>query len=685
MLASCLSGIVRGAGIDELISALGGGDEQARARARQLLPRQGVEAVPGVLPLLGAERATVSNAAFNVLADIANEVSSPGREAERSEVAARLMTLVRPDQPAKVKERGLRLLTIAIPPDYDVAPVADLLNDPELREKAREALEEMATPRSRAALRAQLAKPDRDFACAVVSSLGRLHDREGLETIASLTRSAHPRLRAAAARALAWTGDPAYLRIAQSVAFSADPATRADAMDSLLRLLDSMARQDQHRPIAVETYRGLLGSAPGPVKDAALAGLGRFGDASSVPAILAAIRDAEPPTLLVGAEALRSLRGADVAMALVEAYPDLPRTLQAALIPVLGSRQDAAALPILEREARSGQPETRRAAIEAIGESGLFAGLELLAGAAKDGSTSIRAAARTGLLRLADGLAAKQEKDHAARAYIAAFEAADPADKNLRRQAIEGLAACPIADGYAAEKAAARDESLREPALRALLHVAGALTAAGRKDEALELYETVNRLNPPEEVLRSMVRGMAAAGVKKDLAGLLGTVTRWWIVGPFDLGDKNQGWETSYVAEPAVNLVGRYMSGKTRVQWKPVISHDPHGKVDLRASLANRDHCLGYAYAEIALDSPADAVLLLGVDDGEKVWVNGTKVFELFTARGLQVDQDRVPVHLKAGTNTILLKIYQDTQGWEFCVRITTPDGRPVQFVQRAE
>ena len=114
------------------------------------------------------------------------------------------------------------------------------------------------------------------------------------------------------------------------------------------------------------------------------------------------------------------------------------------------------------------------------------------------------------------------------------------------------------------------------------------------------------------------------------------------------------------------------MAGKTRRQWKRVESQDSQGKIDLRATIADRDNCIGYAYAEIELEKPVDAVLLLGVDDSEKIWVNGNKVFEQFTARPLQVDQDRVPVHLKAGTNTILLKLYQNTQGWEFCVRIVT-------------
>ena len=143
--------------------------------------------------------------------------------------------------------------------------------------------------------------------------------------------------------------------------------------------------------------------------------------------------------------------------------------------------------------------------------------------------------------------------------------------------------------------------------------------------------------------------------------------------------------DAHYVGEPDVNVVARYMSGKTRRQWKRVESQDSQGRIDLRATIANRDNCIGYAYTEIELDQPVDGALLLGVDDCEKIWVNGKNVFEQFTARPLQVDQDRVPVHLKAGTNTILLKIYQNSQGWEFCARIVNADGRPVSFKQKGE
>ena len=41
-------------------------------------------------------------------------------------------------------------------------------------------------------------------------------------------------------------------------------------------------------------------------------------------------------------------------------------------------------------------------------------------------------------------------------------------------------------------------------------------------------------------------------------------------------------------------------------------SQDPHGKIDLRATIADRDNCVGYAYAEIEVPKAVDAVLLLG-------------------------------------------------------------------------
>jgi len=117
---------VQASRLDDLVAALAGDDDQARTLARQLLPREGVQAVPKLLPLLRQENRAVREAAFQVLADLANEASAPGRAADRTAVTAHLMTLLQTGEPAEIKIRGLRLLPIVIPPDGDVGPVAAL-------------------------------------------------------------------------------------------------------------------------------------------------------------------------------------------------------------------------------------------------------------------------------------------------------------------------------------------------------------------------------------------------------------------------------------------------------------------------------------------------------------------------------------------------------------------------------
>jgi tetratricopeptide (TPR) repeat protein len=670
---------------DALIAQLAGNNEKARSEARLLLPREDIEVVPKLVPLVASEQAAVWCGAFNVLADFAHQVSVPGREADQAKVAASIMTLVAPKQPESVKIRGLRLLPIAVPPGFDVGPMAALLNDATLREKTRAAFEEMGTPEANAALRGHLPEADPEFQVAILNSLARLQNDANTQAAVALTKSDSPIVRAAALRAIAWTGNVTFIKTAKGIVASADQASRSDAMDGILRLLTAAADRGGNWQAVVNTYLDILKTGQGMDKDGALAGLGRIGDGTCVGPVLDAIKDVEPHTWRAGIGALASMQGVDVTRAIVEAYPGLPQKTQLALIPVLGGKRHTLAGPALKQAAQSSDPVMRLAGLNALAESGLPEGLELLSAAAAKGNEEEKAAARAGLLNMADGLRAAGKKNEAGAAYLASFKAAAETDKETRRRAIEGIAACPIADAAETALTAAGDKELREPGMKALLGVGSALTAAGKKEKALGLYQTLTRMNPPLEVMREAAKGMAAAGAKVDLQGLLGTVTNWWVVGPFELGEQNKGWESAYIDEPNVNLAGRYMSGKQRVQWKQVASSDPNGKIDLRKQVANRDQCIGYAYTEITVKEALDAVLLVGVDDSEKIWVNGQKVFDHWVARAMQVDQDRVPVTLQAGTNKILLKIWQNTMGWEFCMRIARPDGSPVSFTQKTE
>jgi len=56
-------------------------------------------------------------------------------------------------------------------------------------------------------------------------------------------------------------------------------------------------------------------------------------------------------------------------------------------------------------------------------------------------------------------------------------------------------------------------------------------------------------------------------------------------------------------------------------------------------------------------------VLELGSDDGVKIWLNGSQIYALNTARPLQPGSDKVNLTLRAGWNLLVAKVTQTTWG----------------------
>jgi len=677
--------------LGNLIAALTGPDQRARAEARQRLPRHGLTAVPEILPLLASKDPVTAKAAFDILMDIGNDVSAPGRQEAARQFTVMIAPLIQTDRPTHERILGLRFFEQFMPTQWDVASLSPVVEafkdmyqgDPILREKARTTLQRVATPIARRGLIAAMKEGDSAFKADVLNSLGEMRDSAALKEIAEMLASSEPAIRAAAARAVAWTGDPAYLNPVKKVVATADAATKFEAMDALIRLTNTIEAKEGSRQIALDTYLEILQNGEGVQKDAALAGLGRIGDGSCVAPILSAIEKADVRTFLTGIRALTTMQGRDVAAELVARYPNLPPQMQVAILPALGSKQAVEAIGLLKQAAASSDTAMRLAGLRGLANAGVPEGIEPLLQAGKTGDDPEKAIACEGLLKTADNLLKHHAKAEAGKAYLAACQSA-AGDLRSREHAIEGLAVCPVPEAFDTLMAAAEVDELKPTAGRALVALGGALAAAGQNQKALAAYDKVRQLNPSAESVHIIAQQMRKLGANVDIAALLGIVTSWWVIGPFELGEGNPGWDIDYIGEAKpIDLKASYKSGDQNLTWKHVVSTDDNGKVVLRPLLADRDLCLGYAYAEVTVDKDVNALLRLGVDDSEKIWVNGKKVFEHFVARPLQVDQDQVPVKLKAGTNAILLKIWQNAMGWEFCLRITTPDGIPVGFEQK--
>ena len=94
--------------------------------------------------------------------------------------------------------------------------------------------------------------------------------------------------------------------------------------------------------------------------------------------------------------------------------------------------------------------------------------------------------------------------------------------------------------------------------------------------------------------------------------------------------------------------------------------HNNLNKVANATGLGSGDINHHVAYGSLALDSPREqkTTMLVGSDDAVKIWLNGDLVHKNPTNRGADDYQDQFEVNLKAGTNILLVAVYEGTGGW---------------------
>ncbi len=674
--------------VAQLVSDLKGPDMKARVRARQLLPRHGAAAVEGLLPILASEDVAVKRTAFNVLADIANGVAAKDQESisttesDRAKVVAQLSSLLTPQQSVDVKQQALRLIPIMILDTDDLGPVAALLADPAMKEKARAALQQIGTPGAcKQLLKAAVSsQSDPVFTVALIRAAGFLRQGESALPLIALTTDADPGVRAAAAQALAWMGHPDLYPFLRTVAQTADPQTQAEAFDALYRLAEAMVRNGGNWDFAMRIYTDQLQVAPtSPLKSAALMGLGANGDASVVPTIVAATNGADATLLEAAVMALGSVQGREAVRAVKAAFPSLPPMAQTGLVAIWGQRKEKEAVDLVKEAMKSSDPHMRSTALYALANMGSLDAFPALMEAAQSGPEEEKAFALKTAISIANSLDKLSNPAEAGRAYLSLFAMAPNDD--VRNTALKGISEAPLPEAFDVVKAALQQPALKDMGALALAGVAGALSASGDAARTKEAMDLVRTVQVAPELLAELAKKLQSAGVSADLSNLLGVVKSWHLVGPFDWkGD--QDWGAAFVGEPKIDLAASYEVNGKPLQWKKVATADPIGIVDLTSNVAARDRCFAYAYAVVDVPEASDAEVRTGSDDGNKIWVNGTVVGENRVDRGTALDQDKADVHLNQGRNEILVKISQGAGGWNFCLRLCSPNGSGIVFTQ---
>jgi hypothetical protein len=151
-------------------------------------------------------------------------------------------------------------------------------------------------------------------------------------------------------------------------------------------------------------------------------------------------------------------------------------------------------------------------------------------------------------------------------------------------------------------------------------------------------------------------------------------ITDWLLVGPFDAPDMDS-LLVVYPPEKEIALHKRYSGkGGMEVVWKKV-SAQPDGLINLNNIFQPNEQVLVYGLAYV--HSPDDRIthILLGSDDGVRVWVNDALVHSNPAYRGCYPDLDKVKISVRKGWNKLLIKVLQGAGGWGFYLRFADPDG----------
>lgn len=173
-----------------------------------------------------------------------------------------------------------------------------------------------------------------------------------------------------------------------------------------------------------------------------------------------------------------------------------------------------------------------------------------------------------------------------------------------------------------------------------------------------------------------------------------GDILGWIVLGPLpNPGTPHEscgGWDRDYLAsaggEPAAALseATRVAASADDLRQGRVALASVRGGLDIAAAVRSDKQGVAYAYAALESSTQMDARLLVGSDDGVKVWLNGELIHSKHLRRGLTRDEDTVAMRLRQGSNRLLLKVDQGEGGWALMARLVADSGKAPEGVVSA-
>jgi CubicO group peptidase (beta-lactamase class C family) len=107
--------------------------------------------------------------------------------------------------------------------------------------------------------------------------------------------------------------------------------------------------------------------------------------------------------------------------------------------------------------------------------------------------------------------------------------------------------------------------------------------------------------------------------------------------------------------------------------------------VNLVKVFGQKDYVIVYAWAEIVSTEDKDFLLGIGSDDGVKIWLNGKLIHEKWIGRGVNKDDDIIPIKIKKGKNQLLFKVQNMQMAWGFCCRVLGKESLKDKLITAAD
>jgi len=531
----------------------------------------------------------------------------------------------------------------------------------------------------------------------LLEALGARGDVTALPEVKKALGSSELQVRVAAIRVLGQLGNASSVESLVAAAGAASAEERAAALASLrvlggdgveAALISSLTGAPGNvRPaiIRVLVDRNIVGAVPSLMKMAsdldarsaieALKGLSVMADEKVTPALLKVLAEAQDDGVREAAEQAVTVlsrkisdqsRQAEAALAALTA--EKRESIRCALIRVLGGIGNAPAFEAIRGVLGDSSEMVRETAVRALAQWPDTAAEEILLKVQQNNSNqTLRTLALRGLVRLL-GADTGRSSASLVETYQQILTRVNDAEE--RKLVLSGLSGIADVNALNLVEPFLKDDSVKAEAALSMLQIAAALSGTDSATAKKAIQKALAATDNPAVQQK-------AREVLKAVEQMEDFVTVWRVAGPYVK-------EATGYAQLFEEVFSPEREGNPGVEWKGIQAGTNPEKpwlLDLLKAMGGESR-VAYARTFMHVDEEQKALFEIGSDDGVKVWINGQLVHANNAARALTPGSDRVNVTLGKGWNTVLLKITQNNQGWEYCLRLRKADGSHLDGVQ---